>query len=274
MTNPATQVAVITGAANGLGKALAFALHRRGYHLALIDIDRAGLELLLTALPPAAAVVSLHPTDVAQEAEVAQACADILRRHGRVDLLINNAGISISHPFAGLPAADFQRLMAVNFWGTVHCTRAFLPALLERPSSHLINIISGFAVSGFPGKTAYGASKGAILAFSNALQIELQGSSLRLSVVIPPPMPTAIVRRGLHHSAAGQAREDLFLQNRGWAPERVAERLLRQALAGRYRIVIGRLMWGMDLAARIFPSLTQRLLGRYKDRLDFKQVLL
>ena len=146
----ANKVAVVTGSAGGLGQALARELHRRGCHLALLDIDYQGLVALKDALETGERRITIHPTDVAREQDVLSARADILALHGRVDILINNAGISISRAFGRMSLPDYKRLFDVNFWGTVYCTRHFLPELQQQPDGHLVNIVSDFALMGFP----------------------------------------------------------------------------------------------------------------------------
>jgi short-subunit dehydrogenase len=263
------QVAVITGAANGLGKALAYALHRQGYHLALLDIDAPGLAQLQADFSGSALRISIHAVDISKEEDVKQAGLEILMTHRQVNMLINNAAVSISQPFKQLSLSDYKRLFDVNFWGTVHCTKVFLPELLQYPGSRLVNVISGFALMGFPGKISYGASKSAVMGFTNTLYTELAGTNVKVCLVIPPPMHTGIVARGLHIDENKRAREDAFLAQNGMAVEQVAAAIVSKVQAGRYRIVIGAATWWMDLGCRLFPGLVHGMIGRNKKRVDF-----
>src|SRR5882757_5972442 len=119
MNNLADKVAVITGAANGLGKALAAELSKQGCHLALLDIDGKGLEELKETMYNHHQKISIHTVDISREQQIIVARAEILQEHKRVDILVNNAGVSISQPFDQLSLADFQWLFDTNFWGTV-----------------------------------------------------------------------------------------------------------------------------------------------------------
>src|SRR2546423_1047594 len=172
MTNIKNKVALVTGAANGLGKALATELYKQGCHLALLDIDLPGLEKLKTELQQDGQKITILKTDVANEQEIIAAQKQVIEQHKQVDILINNASISISQFFEQLDLADYRQLFAINFWGTVYCTKYFLPDLKQRPESRLVNIISDFALMGFPGKTSYASSKAAVMGFTNALKTE------------------------------------------------------------------------------------------------------
>ncbi len=258
------KTAVVTGAAGGLGRALALELHAHGCHLALIDRDRAGLEALQSAIDRQEQRVTIHCIDVSDEAAVARARMEVLAVHTDVDLLINNAGISVSRRFADLDEPDFQRVMAVNFWGAVYCSRHFLPDLKTRPHSRLVNISSDFALLGFPGKTAYGASKGALNSFTCSLQTELAGAAPRVCLVIPPPMPTGLVRDGGHSNPAARAVEMDFLTKNGMPPARAAARIIWGIRRGQGRIVVGSMMFWVDACSRFFPTILHRWIGRNK----------
>ncbi|MBS1583587.1 MAG: SDR family NAD(P)-dependent oxidoreductase [Bacteroidetes bacterium] len=266
---PPHRVAVITGAANGLGRALALTLAGRGHTLALVDTDAAGLERLREALGSTAARCTVHPADIADEQAVAAAHAAIVAQHRQVDLLINNAAISISRPFLMADAADMERVLAVNLGGTVRMCRHFLPDLRRSTDARLVNIISAFALLGFPGKTAYASSKAAVMGFTQALRTELGGPSLRVSLVIPPPMATGFLDSGAHLSEAKRAAEQAFVREHAMGVDDVAARIVRRVLKGDPRIVIGPAMFWADLAVRLFPSTTHRVLGRWKHRFRF-----
>lgn len=257
-------VAVITGAAGGLGKALAAEFYRRGYHLALLDVDSGGLEQTRQELEQVGQPITIHPTDVSDPEKVAAAREEILRIHGNVHILVNNAGISISRNFENLDPADFRRLMEVNFWGTIYCTRAFLPVLQQQGSARIVNIISGFARMGFPGKTAYAASKSAVLGFSHSLSTELEGSGIRVCAVIPPPLNTGLVRNGKHISEAKREEEVRFMEKHALPLQLTANRVVRGVGKGKFLIVIGHRTTLMDFLARFFPTRLHRLIGQRK----------
>ncbi len=261
------KTAVITGAANGLGKAIALQLAKRQCNLALIDIDTSGLELLAKELAAYGIICSLHTADIADEEQVKTAAADIIARHNAVDILINNAAISSSQPFHQVELGFYRRLMDVNFWGTVYCTRHFLPMLTKQPDSRLVNVVSYFAWVGFPGKTTYGSSKSAVMGFTNALLAELNGTSVKVSLVIPPPLSTNLISTGLHISEEKKQAELKFMQAQGMPVDRAARIAVNGIATGRYRIFVGLKMALVDLGVRISPWLAQKFLAG--KRFDF-----
>lgn len=263
------KVVVITGAANGLGKALAVEFQRRGCHLALLDRDVQGLERVRDELAANGPTVTVHPVDVSSEQDIRAARLDILRMHGGIHVLVNNAGISISQNFEQMDLTDYRALFNVNFWGTIYCAKHFLPDLKRQNQSRLVNVISDFAFMGFPGKTAYGASKSAVLGFTNALKTELSGTTVRVCYVVPPPLDTGLVKNGKHTDEAKRAREARFLEKHGLPLEKTARAIATQIGRGKFRIIIGTMMFWIDLAARGFPTLLHDLIGKNKGRFDF-----
>lgn len=269
MTDFTSKVAVITGAANGLGKALAKELDSQGCHLALIDIDFNGLRQLKDELQNSAQQITLHKADISSEQDVITARQQVISHHGRIDILINNAGISISQPFDQIDLADYKGLFGVNFWGTIYCTKHFLQDLKEQRDSRLINVISHFALMGFPGKTAYGSSKSAVLGFTNSLKTELEGTNVKVCLVIPPPLDTGLVRSGKHINDIKKQNETKFLEKNGM-PLNLAARLIARGIGkGKYRIVIGKMMFFIDLVSRLLPTALHNLISKKKSRFDF-----
>ena len=166
-------VVVLTGAASGIGAALAANLARRGMHLALVDLNAAGLEATAAQARAAGVTVSTHAMDVADHAAVAALPAAVLAQHGRVTALVNNAGVALGGLFEQVDAGDFDWLMDINFGATVRLTRAFLPVLAREGAAQLVNVSSIFGIIAPPGQTAYAASKFAVRGFSESLRHEL-----------------------------------------------------------------------------------------------------
>ena len=146
-------VALITGAASGIGAALADTLARRGAHLALVDLDAERLETVAARARAHGVRISDHTLDVADAAAVAALPAAVLEVHGRVSVLINNAGVAVGGTFEQVDADDFDWLMSINFFGTVRMTRAFLPILAREPVARLVNLSSIFGIVAPPGCT-------------------------------------------------------------------------------------------------------------------------
>ena len=187
-------VVVLTGAASGIGAALAVNLARRGMHLALVDLNPAGLETTAAQARAAGVTVSTHVLDVADHAGAAALPAAVLAQHGRVTALVNNAGVALGGLFEQVAAEDFDWLMSINFGATVRLTRAFLPLLAREPAAQLVNVSSIFGIIAPPGQTAYAASKFAVRGFSESLrhELEMSGSPVGVTIVHPGGVRTAI----------------------------------------------------------------------------------
>ena len=232
MTNLSNKVAVITGAANGLGKALAIELYNQGCHLALLDIDYAGLEKLKLQIQTNEQVISIHKIDISQESEIIMGRIEILKQHNHIDILINNAGVSISRTFDQVDIADYKWLIDINFWGTIYCSKHFLADLKIQPDSRLVNIISDFALMGFPAKTTYASSKSAVMGFTNSLKTELADSTVKVSLVIPPPLDTGLITKSKHIDDIKRDKEAKFLKQNGMDPGKAARKIVSKIKKG------------------------------------------
>ncbi|AJP57265.1 short-chain dehydrogenase [Pandoraea vervacti] len=189
------KVAAITGAGSGMGRSLALELARRGTHLALSDIDEASVAATAAACRALGVRVTSQRLDVAErEAVFAWARASVAA-HGKVNLVFNNAGVSLSVPVATARQEDFVWLMDINFWGVVHGTQAFLPYLTASGEGHIVNTSSLFGIIAMPTQSAYNASKFAVRGFTEALRMELDlaGAPVSCTCVHPGGVATNIV---------------------------------------------------------------------------------
>ena len=192
----------VTGAASGIGRALAIELAARGADLALADRDEAGLQSVAGEIATSstrtgsARKVSLHRFDIGDSEAVAAFAREAIAAHPTLNIVINNAGVALLGQFHEIDQEQMEWLFNINFWGAVHATRAFLPHLASQPASHIVNLSSIFGIVAPPGQTAYSAAKFAVRGFSEALRHELQMAKnpIRLSVVHPGGIKTNIVR--------------------------------------------------------------------------------
>ena len=252
-------VAVITGAASGIGAALAVDLARRGMHLALVDLDAAGLESAAAQARTAGVTVSTHAMDVADHAAVAALPAAVLATHGHVTALVNNAGVAIGGMFEQVDAGDFDWLMDINFGATVRLTRAFLPLLARESAAQLVNVSSIFGIIAPPAQTAYSASKFAVRGFSESLrhELEMAGSPVGVTIVHPGGVRTAISENA--RLAKGLDAADVARERANWrsllalAPEKAAE-IIAVAIERREpRVLVGQDAKAAALVQRLFP---------------------
>jgi NAD(P)-dependent dehydrogenase (short-subunit alcohol dehydrogenase family) len=264
--NPKGRVAVLTGAASGIGRATAQALARRGCALALADLDEDGLALVADACEALGVRTSRHRLDVASREAVAALPEAVRALHGRVDLLVNNAGVALGGTFEQVSEADFDWLFEINFHGVVRMTRAFLPLLRASDDARIVNLSSLYGLVSPPGQAAYSASKFAVRGFSNALRHELAGTRVGVTVVHPGGIATAIARNA--RVAAGATPEQIA-QGRERAqklltmpPERAAEIIVRGVEARRARVLVGTDAKVVALLERLAPVGYWRVLER------------
>ena len=261
-------VVVITGGANGIGRALANECSARRAPVALIDNDVAGLASVASTLPNCTS----HVCDVSDANAVLNVAQAIAGLHQRVDILINNAGISVAGAVEALPIEQFQRAMDVNFWGVLHCSRAFLPhlrtAVIHNQSAAICNVLSEFSLVSLPTKAAYAASKHAARAFTEALQAELYQECIKVTAAYVGATATDLVLRGFATDPAKQQREHEFLATK-MSPAHVASRIIHGIEAGRMRLLIGNDARLLDAAARLSPRLLQFALKKLWRHIPF-----
>jgi len=252
--------AAITGAASGIGRALALQLSRRGCDLALADRDEAGLKALAGEIG-SGSTVSVHRVDVGKASEIKQFAQEATTAHPSLQILINNAGVALLGQFEEIDQAQMEWLFDINFWGVVHGTRAFLPHLKTRPEAHIVNLSSIFGIIAPPGQSAYAAAKFAVRGFSESLRHELQitGSPVKLSVVHPGGVATNIARNsrtgvGVSDNARRSQSIERFEQAARTTPKAAALRIIRGIEKNEPRILIGNDARFMDILQRLRPG--------------------
>ena len=184
------QVALITGGSRGLGLALARELADEGCRLAICARDESELERARTELEQAGAEVLAVPCDVADRAQVEAMVEAVTARFGRIDVLVNNAGIIVVAPLGRLSHADFERLMAINFWGVVNPTLAVLPRMRAQGGGRIANITSIGGKISVPHLLPYNCAKFAALGFSEGLRAELANDGISVTTIVPGLMRT------------------------------------------------------------------------------------
>jgi short-subunit dehydrogenase len=251
------RTAVITGAGNGIGRAIAHSLARRGCHLALADISERGLAETVQLLDGAKIHVCRHRLDVADRTAVAALPQAVVSEHGRVDLLFNNAGVALSGTFDQISETDFDWLFDINFGAVVRLTRAFLPHLRASHDARIVNMSSLFGLISPPGQTACSASKFAVRGFSNALRFELAGSNVGMTVVHPGGVATKIAENARRHAATTNAEvaQGLELARRvlTMSTSKAGEIIVRAVEHRTPRVVIGGRAKMMALIERLAP---------------------
>ncbi|HVX88202.1 MAG TPA: SDR family NAD(P)-dependent oxidoreductase [Gemmatimonadales bacterium] len=185
--------ALVTGATEGIGRAIAFALGRAGHTVGVCARTPAKLEALLRDLAAEGITAAGLPCDVGDPVQVAALVAHVTERLGPVEVLVNNAGIGVLKPFAELSLAEWDGVMATNLRGVYLVTSAVLPGMRARRRGDVINISSLAGKRGFAGGTAYSASKHALMGFSESLNLEVRKDGVRVVAVCPGSVDTKII---------------------------------------------------------------------------------
>jgi len=261
------KVAVVTGAAGGIGQAIARSLAKRGCNVALADLNEDGLEETARLIGNSVRVTR-HKLDVADAVAVADFPAIVKAVHGHVDIVVNNAGVALGGRFDQLTAEEFDWVVGINFQGVVRMSRAFLPLLKERDQAQLVNLSSLFGIIAAPGQTAYAAAKFAVRGFSEALRNELLAakSPVGVTVIHPGGIKTGIAQNARVAAAVNDA-EKATLQARfakalKMPVEEAGEIIVRGIEQRRPRVLVGNDAKAASVVERLMPVRYWRLLGR------------
>jgi len=254
-------VVLITGAASGIGRALAAKLGARGARLVLADLDEAGLHAIASAIAVGGGHAEVHRLDVTDAAAFEALIAATAARHGRLDAIYNNAGIAMVAEARDMSAADFERVVRVNLLGVVYGSLAAYRVMLAQGGGHIVNVASLAGLLGSPTFSAYAASKAGVVAFTRDLATEAQAFGIRVTAVCPGFIESSIYE---HSELRGLPRE----QVRKLVPlplvptDRAADIILEGVAAGRALLVFpfyARLLWWL---ARHVPWLLRPLRAR------------
>ncbi len=260
------KVAAITGAGSGMGQQLAVLLAEAGCHVSISDINQAGLDQTLELLKPYVVKVTSHIVNTADQAAVYAWADQVKKDHGQVNMIFNNAGISMINTIEGHSINDYERMMAINFWGVLYGTKAFLPYLKETGDGHVINISSLFGLTAQPTQSAYNAAKFAVRGFTEALRQELDISNYGVSATCVHP---GGVKTNINHTAEmsdnisnlgmslakSKVQADKVMR---MPPVKAAQIILNGVKANKRRVLIGPEAYIVDIIQRLFPSGYQR----------------
>lgn len=254
------KVIVVTGGGSGIGRALVLHLLAKGARVAAVDLNPAALRETAQLAGAQASRLSTHELNITDRAAVAALPAQVIAAHGAVDGLINNAGII--QPFVRVPDLDeatIERVMNVNFYGTVWMTKAFLPHLLARPEAHIVNVSSMGGFLPVPGQTIYGAAKAAVKLFTEGLYSELLETKVRVTVVFPGAVSTNITANS---GVSSLPRTDKQPAITPLPAERAAQIIVEGIERNRFRVLVGNDATMMDRLYRLSPQFAVRLIFR------------
>jgi short-subunit dehydrogenase len=264
--------AVVTGAASGIGAALAAQLAGRGSNLVLVDRDKERLDGVADDVrrDHPRLTVDTFVVDLSDDAATAEAAEALAAAHPGTTLLVNNAGVALGGRFDQVTLEEFDWVMAVNFRSVVRLTHAFLPALKAHPGAHLVNVSSVFGIFAPAGQAAYSASKFAVRGFSEAVRHELAENGVGVTVVHPGGIKTRIAESA--RTGSGVSVEEYEQGRKQFAklltmpPETAAAQIVAAIEKRRPRLLIGWSAKVPDVLVRLMPGSYWKLIARRAGR--------
>jgi NAD(P)-dependent dehydrogenase (short-subunit alcohol dehydrogenase family) len=262
------RVAAITGAGSGMGRELAVQLAERGCHVAISDVNEKGLAETAELAKKHGVKVTTKKVDVASKDAVYAWADEVVRDHGKVNLIFNNAGVALGATVEGMKYEDFDWLFNINFWGVVYGTKAFLPHIKKTGDGHIINTSSVFGLMGVPSQSAYNAAKFGVRGFTESLRQELDMMNCGVSAtsVHPGGIKTNIARAarqdasvavlGMDENAAATDFEKNFITTAADA----SRTIIRAVEKNKRRVLVGPDAYVIDWIVRLFPALYQRVI--------------
>ena len=271
MKNFTNKVAVITGAGSGMGRYLAILLAQAGANIAACEINKTTLAETVAMLADYPVKVSSHILDVADKAAIEALPAKVIAEHGCVDLVFNNAGVTVDSTFEDLSESDWDWVFNINLQAVINSSRAFLPHLKQRPEAALINTSSIFGMIALERQSVYHTAKFAVRGFTECLAKEMKDSKVQIHCVHPGHIGTNIVTNARMNKSEesassmerlvgkvmglGDSQEELakFFRENGMHASRASEVILNGVRKKRSRIMVGTDAKLMDLAQRLTP---------------------
>lgn len=259
--------AVITGAAHGVGRALAIAFAQRGCNIIAVDIDAVNLDTTLSHPIFQTVRVLKLVQDISLKEHWSRGVADIEKHFGQVDILINCAAVSVEAPMNVYPVEDIDWVIDINLKGAIYATKFLMPLMEKSKEGYLVNVSSTAGLSGFPNKTLYCASKFGLKGLTESLATELAGSHIQVACAHPGPIKTDMLSRSHIYDKQKEQQMRDYLSTKGNTPEEVALAIIKGMERNKLEILISsetKSVWWMK---RLIPNLFVKLIGKYRDKL-------
>ena len=254
------RVAVVTGSAGGIGRAVAELLSAKGAHLALVDVDVDGLGEVAQGIRDRGGRAATFVVDVSDRDRMGKLPDEVVAEFGAVHILVNNAGVSVGATFAEQSMDDIDWILGINLGGVLYGCKFFLPYLEREPEAHIVNVSSMFGFLGLAGQSTYCVTKAGVRALSEALWTELADTSVRVTSVHPGAIRTNIIRDARIADEDGRREGIELIERWGHSPESCAKKIVRAIERDRRRVRFGPEAVVLDFVKRLFPVGIHRLL--------------
>jgi NAD(P)-dependent dehydrogenase (short-subunit alcohol dehydrogenase family) len=257
------RVAVVTGAASGIGRATSIALAREGCDLAISDVNQIGLSETAAEVRALGRRVRQDRVDVADKERMRAYADEVFADFGKVNIVVNNAGVALAGDFADLSLEDFEWIVGINFWGVVYGCKFFLPYLKKADEAHIVNLSSLFGLVGVPTQSSYCATKFAVRGLSEALWVELQQQGIGVTSVHPGGVRTNIAKSARYGNEGSDKlrKEGIDMIERfSVPPEHCAKLIVSAIKKNKMRLLVTRETHLIDSLKRLWPALPQRVL--------------
>jgi NAD(P)-dependent dehydrogenase (short-subunit alcohol dehydrogenase family) len=247
------RVAVVTGAASGIGRAVCEELAQRGCLLALVDIQEGDLAATTKQIQALGVRAESFIADVSDRERMRRLPAEIFARFGAIHIVVNNAGVTVGSTFAEQSFEDLDWIVGINLWGVIHGCKFFLPYLERESESCIVNLSSMFGFLGFPGQASYSVTKAGVRALSEALWTELEGTGVRVVSVHPGSIRTNVIRSARIVDAEGKRQAMEMVERYGRPAKTAARKIVRAIERDRRRVLIGVDAYAFEWFKRLLP---------------------
>lgn len=278
MKNFQGRVAAITGAASGIGRALAINFAKMGCHVAISDVNETELEKTAESARSYGVNVTSQTLDVANKEGMHQWADQVVKDHGKANIIINNAGVALVDTIEQMKYDDLEWLMGINFWGVVYGTKAFLPHIKAAGEGHIVNISSVFGIIAVPTQGAYNAAKFAVRGFTEALieELDVEQSPIKATCVHPGGIATNIaadsrVNTELDSFESKEKMSADFAKVARTSPDSAAKTIINGITKEKRRVLIGPDAYVIDNMQRFLPTAYQKILATGARRQQNKQ---
>lgn len=258
------KVTVITGAGSGIGRAIAKHIAAKGGNLALVDVSEQGLQQTLTEISGFSGKYTTHIADVSNEERMQNLPQEIVEQHKQIDVLFNNAGITIDKTFEEHSLNDWKKIMGINVWGVIYGYHFFMPYLLQRPEAHIATTSSLAGFAGLPKQTSYCLSKAAVRALNEAMYAEYKHRNIHVTSIHPGAIQTNIFNVATEHAVDKEASRQFFEKVKRFAmPADKAAAIIVNAVEKRkQRVRVGKDSVMVDIIKRLLPVTFHKILAK------------